>query len=45
MRGANIVKIRDTGFVTLSTLSLEKAQTDPIPGKLLVNLINDLLNE
>jgi hypothetical protein len=44
MRGANIVKIRDTGFVTLSTLSLEKAQTDPIPGKLLVNLINDLLN-
>jgi hypothetical protein len=45
IRGTTIVKIKDNGFVTLSTMSLEKTLTDPIPGKLLTNMIHDLLKD
>lgn len=43
IQGATIVKVHDTGTVLLSTMSLEKATTDPVAGKLLVNMLNDLL--
>jgi hypothetical protein len=43
MRGTTIAKIKDKGTLTLSTMSVDKAPTDPVSGKLLVNLIVDLL--
>ena len=44
MRGFTLVQIRDEkGVATVSTMCTEKADTDPIAGKLLVNMINDLL--
>ena len=44
MRGFTLLKIKDgKGIATISTICTEKADTDPIAGKLLVNLVNDLL--
>ncbi|MDP4240567.1 MAG: glycoside hydrolase family 2 TIM barrel-domain containing protein [Bacteroidota bacterium] len=43
IKGFPIVKIKDNGTLTISTMSLEKAITDPIAGKLLSNLVDDLL--
>jgi hypothetical protein len=43
IKGFPIVKIKDGGTVLLSGMSLEKAVTDPIAGKLLSNMIDDLL--
>ena len=46
IRGTTIVRIKDDkGIVTLSTMALEKAVTDPIPGKLLTNMLVDLLSK
>jgi beta-galactosidase len=44
IKGFPIIKIKDKGTMTISTMSLEKAITDPIAGKLLSNMLNDLLN-
>lgn len=43
MRGFPIVKIKNNGTAILSEIMFEKATTDPIAGKLLVNMIHDLL--
>jgi beta-galactosidase len=43
IKGFPIVKIKDSGSVITSVMSLEKAPTDPVAGKLLSNMINDLL--
>ena len=46
MRGLTLLQIKDgKGTVTVSTLCTEKADTDPIAGKLLVNMINTLVND
>lgn len=42
MRGFPIVKIENRGTAILSEMMFEKATTDPIAGKLLVNMIKDL---
>lgn len=43
IKGSTIVRVKDShGTVLISTMSLHKANTDPIAGKLLVNLIRDL---
>lgn len=44
MRGLTLLQIKDgKGLATVSTMCTEKADTDPIAGKLLVNMINELL--
>ena len=44
MRGLTLLQIKDgKGLATVSTMCTEKADTDPIAGRLLVNMINDLL--
>lgn len=44
MRGFTLIQIKDgKGLATVSTMCTEKADTDPIAGKLLVNMISDLL--
>ena len=44
MRGFTLLQIKDRkGLATVSTMCTEKADTDPIAGKLLVNMINELL--
>lgn len=44
MRGFTLIQIKDgRGIATVSTMCTEKAETDPIAGKLLVNMINDLM--
>lgn len=44
MRGFTLLQIKDgKGLATVSTMCTEKADTDPIAGKLLVNMISDLL--
>ncbi len=46
MRGFPLVNITDGnggGMATVSTICTEKASTDPIAGKMLVNMINELL--
>lgn len=46
MRGLTLLQIKDgKGTATVSTLCTEKADTDPIVGKLLVNMINTLVND
>lgn len=46
MRGFTLLKVKDgKGEATISTMCTEKAETDPVAGKLLVNLVNDLLTE
>jgi beta-galactosidase len=42
IKGFPIVKIKDQGTVLLSEIRLEKTLTDPIAGKLLVNMLLDL---
>ena len=44
MRGLTLLQITDNkGKSLVSTLCTEKATTDPIAGKLLVNMVNELL--
>ncbi len=44
MRGLTLLQITDgKGEALISTLCTEKATTDPIAGKLLVNMVNELL--
>ena len=46
MRGLTLLQIKDgKGTATVSTLCTEKADTDPIAGRLLVNMINTLVND
>ncbi|MDB5014896.1 MAG: glycosyl hydrolase family 2, partial [Daejeonella sp.] len=42
-KGFPIVKITDKGSITLSEVLVEKGKTDPIAGKLLTNMIQDLI--
>ena len=42
IKGFTLVRIRDKGEVILSTMSLEKAVTDPVAGKLLTNMLEEL---
>jgi len=42
IEGATIVQINDKGKAIVSTMSLEKGVTDPVAGKLLVNMLNNL---
>ncbi|HEY4325066.1 MAG TPA: glycoside hydrolase family 2 TIM barrel-domain containing protein [Mucilaginibacter sp.] len=44
IKGFPIVKIKDKGSLILSEMLLDKAKTDPIAGRLLVNYLNDLCN-
>jgi hypothetical protein len=43
IQGATLVKIKENGTAILSTLSLEKGITDPVAGRLLKNILADLL--
>jgi hypothetical protein len=43
IQGATIMKIKNNGAAIVSTMALEKGATDPVAGKLLVNMLNDLL--
>jgi hypothetical protein len=43
IKGFPVVKIKDNGTVILSAMSLEKADKDPVAGKLLSNMLKDLL--
>ncbi len=42
IRGYPIIKIKDNGSIILSEVLTEKAETDPIAAKLLVNMLIDL---
>lgn len=42
IEGSTIIKINDKGTAIISTMALEKGTTDPVAGKLLVNMLNDL---
>jgi hypothetical protein len=42
IKGFSIVKIKDHGVALLSEIRLEKAVSDPVAGKLLVNMLLDL---
>jgi beta-galactosidase len=42
IKGFPIVKIKDTGNIILSAVLFEKATTDPVPAKLLINMLNNL---
>lgn len=44
IKGFPIIRINNGGSAIVSGMQLEKATTDPIAGRLLVNMINDLLN-
>jgi beta-galactosidase len=44
IKGFPIVKIKNKGTAVLSEVLLEKGTTDPVPAKLFVNMITDLLN-
>jgi hypothetical protein len=43
IEGSTIVKINDKGSVIISTMALEKGTSDPVAGKLLVNMLSDLV--
>jgi hypothetical protein len=44
IKGFPLLKITDgTGIATISTMTVEKAPTDPVAGKLLINIIRNLL--
>jgi len=43
IQGTTIMKIKNKGAVIVSTMALEKGVTDPVAGKLLANILNDLL--
>jgi hypothetical protein len=42
IEGSTIVKINDKGTAIISTMALDKATTDPVAGRLLVNMLNEL---
>lgn len=42
-KGFTLLKITDGGEALVSTMCTDKAVTDPVAGKLLVNMINDLI--
>jgi hypothetical protein len=42
IQGATIVKIQNNGAAIISTMALEKGATDPVAGKLLVNMLDCL---
>jgi hypothetical protein len=42
IKGFSIVKIKDNGIALLSEIRLDKAVSDPVAGKLLVNMLLDL---
>jgi hypothetical protein len=44
IKGFSIIRINKGGSAIVSGMMLEKATTDPIAGRLLVNMVNDLLN-
>jgi hypothetical protein len=44
IKGFSILRINQGGSVIVSGMNLEKATTDPIAGRLLVNMLNDLSN-
>lgn len=44
IKGFSILRINKGGSAMISGMQLEKATTDPIAGRLLVNMINDLVN-
>ena len=44
IQGETIVQVNDHGRALLSTLSLEKGVTDPVAGKLLANMIENLIH-
>ncbi len=43
IKGFPLLKINDNGTVIISSMTVEKSTTDPIAGKLLSNMINNLL--
>ena len=43
IKGFPIIKISDNRSLLISTMSLEKATTDPIAGRLLSNIVTDML--
>lgn len=45
LKGFTLLEINDNGKVLLSTMSIEKCDTDPIAGKLFTNMINYLLEK
>lgn len=44
IKGFPVVKIKDNGEAIVSTMMIEKATTDPVAGKLLSNMVADLLH-
>lgn len=42
IRGFPILQVSEKGTMTISAISLEKGATDPIAGRLLTNMVNDL---
>ncbi|HMG09952.1 MAG TPA: glycoside hydrolase family 2 TIM barrel-domain containing protein, partial [Mucilaginibacter sp.] len=44
IKGFPIIKIKDHGVVLFSEIRLDKAVTDPVAGKLLVNMLIDLIH-
>ena len=43
IRGYPLLKLTDKGSIIISTMAVDKSTTDPIAGKLLVNMISNLL--
>jgi hypothetical protein len=43
VQGATIMKIKNNGAAIVSTMALEKGIADPVAGKLLANMLDDLL--
>ncbi len=43
IKGYPLLKITDNGTIIISTMSVDKATTDPIAGKLLLNIINNVM--
>ena len=43
IKGFPIININDNGSLLISTMSLEKATIDPIAGRLLSNIVTDML--
>jgi hypothetical protein len=45
IQGTTIMTIKNNGKAMVSTMALEKGATDPVAGKLLVNMLNCLMDE
>jgi beta-galactosidase len=43
IKGYPLLRITDNGTIIISTMSVDKATTDPIAGKLLLNTINNVM--